>query len=189
MVRTEDMVQYLNSYENSWIEEIIKRIRGWKEESLYNAVQNLLLLIEDRQQKEYQKNIAFLSLFYFRSSVWTGSHRYQIWATNSTLYYDIDKICMDWVPEGVQNDVQYLRGEVESVLLKKYIRLTPFEIDSCVRKIMIDYQKIIEVYWYNVSERIIKSNEFLKVKKDEDWKILFGNYMDEVKVVFAGRKD
>lgn len=66
---------------------------------------------------------------------------------------------------------------------KHFVRLLPFEIDFAVKVLLEDYQKLVDVYWRQAAEKIIAGEVFKLIRKQDDWKILSGTYMDDMKII------
>ena len=185
MNRVDDMLIYLQYFQRDWIENKIKTCAKTQENGLLPLAKKLLI---QGLQKEGE-SMAYLTLFHLQSSLWTGSYQYKIVLSNETLYLDPLQVMDHWIPEHLYKDVDELRMRVEWELRNHYVRLEPFEVESVVRSILMDYQNIAQIYWGQETAKLIETKEFHLLRKHKNWKILFGSYMGELRLIHSQRKE
>lgn len=183
MDRFDKIQDSLKQFRCGWIGEKIEICRKMPISNLQEQTERVLLKLKMEQIKGRGENFCYLVLFHFRSSVLTGTNRYQISAVDDTLYLNPPLAFESWIPETIYNDKAALRNALEKELRKHFVRLSPFEIEYAVRIVLEDYHKLVEVYWRQVTEEIIKGTAFQSLQKHCSWKILSGTYMDDMKVI------
>lgn len=183
MDRLDEMRRSLNEFRSMWIRQKIEICRKQQLSDLLERTEQVLLNLKKEQDDGRGQNFCYLALFHFRSSVWTGTNRYQICATDETLYLNSPLASEYWIPKVIYNDKAELRSALEKELKKDFIRLLPFEVDSAVKIVLEDYQKLVEVYWKQVTEEAVIKTILQSLQKHSNWRILSGIYMDEMKVI------
>lgn len=176
MDRFNKIRDYLICFRVRWMEQKMKICK--RDPDLLKQTEKVLLKLKNEQEQEQGLNFCYLVLFHFRSSLWTSTYQYQIYATDETLYLNPPLAVEFWIPGTVYDDQEALREEIKKELGKKFIRLQPFEIEYAVRIVMEEYQKLVEVFWKQVADEIIISEAFQSLQKHCNWKILSGTYMD-----------
>lgn len=183
MDRTGEIKVYLTPFWDKWMEEKTRKCRNSQEPGLLKQAERMLLRVIEEQRRGDRRQLCYISLFHLRSSLYTGTNRYRICALDETLYLNPPLASASWIPEQLYHDKPALRGLVETELRKCFVRLTPYEIDYAVRYLLQDYHKLAEVYWSRAAEQLVQTEEFSEVRKQEDWVILSGTYMENMKLV------
>lgn len=183
MDRTKEINTYLKRFKNEWLIKKIKECWSREEPGLINISKTILSEFNKIQTEDSTHSLTYFSLFHLKSSIWTGTYRYRICASDASLYLDSRMIHKDWVPEHLYSDAKDLKDSVTEELKKKFVRLTLYEISSATKSLLEEYQRIAEVYWIRASEMLVRSEEFQSVQKQNDWKILYGTYIDDMKIV------
>ena len=166
-----------------WTENKVKMCRKQPEMSLLEQAERVLQKVKDDQEQGSERVLCYLSLFHFKSSLWTGTNRYQICASDETLYLNPPLASADWVPEYLYNDMAILQTAVETELRKYFVRLLSYEINFAVRLLLEEYQKIAGVYWQQAAEQLVTGSSFKTIQKHDSWKVISGPYMDHMKIV------
>lgn len=133
MERMQLIGEYLKDFRYKWMKMKIQECNNKSLCNIQEKVEQVLLSVKRVQEQSDAPSLCFVSLFHFRSSVWTGSYRYQICASDDTLYLSRPLASSDFVPEQIYNDVEKLRNEIEIELKKQFVRLTSHEMNILVR--------------------------------------------------------
>ncbi|GEM_PF-363341 len=188
MNRIDKMILSLQYFRREWIINKVKACSEQKEEELLLLTKKLLLQAQEKQREQRMGAAAYLVLFYFQSSLWTGSYRYRLVLADESLYLDTRQVNCDWVPRLIYNDAEKLKDGVEKELRKYFVRLETYEIEQVTRSILSEYHAFAELIWSRSMEQIVVSDEFKGVEKRQEFKILCGNYMGDLKFVTQSEK-
>lgn len=183
MDRTKELLLYMSDFKKDWLVKKSHECKMQEEPTLIETAKKLLYEVGEKQVQGGQYEISCLSLIYFRSSVLTGTYRYQICVSDATLYMDAHLLYKEWIPEYLYGDVQILKKSVKEKLSKHFVRLTSYEIEFVTRSILAEYQRMAEVYWCQVSAQLIKAEEFQILQSLKNWRIFYGVYFDEMRLV------
>lgn len=158
------------------------------ESDLEILTHKILQELKDKQEQGEARELGYLILFHFRSSLWNNSFQYQICATDETIYLTSPLVSVQWTPANLYNDLEELAGKLEADLRKHFVRLTKVELKEAEMDILESYHKLAEVYWSQLAEKIISDKWLEGIKTKKDWKILSGIYMENLRIVFQPGK-
>lgn len=183
MDRLDKIKDCLTPFGSMWMAQKVKVCRRQPEISLLKQAEQLLQKVKGDQDQGSERVFCYLSLFHFKSSLWTGTNRYQICASDETLCINPPLASVDWMPEYLYNDMAILQTTVETELRKYFVRLLSYEINFAVKLLLEEYYKIAEIYWQQAAEQLVTGEDFKTIHKHNDWKILSGAYMDNMKII------
>lgn len=183
MDRIQSIKEYITTFQYEWMKKKVRECKSKTFSDMQCVAEQVLLQVKEAQIQGDSRFLCFVSLFHYRSSLWTGSYRYQISAFEDTLYLSAPLVTADFVPKQIYNDTEELRSAVELELKKQFVRLTSFELQMAVRTILEDYQKLVEIYWSQMVRVLANSDTFCAIHKQNNWKFLSGTYMDDLRIV------
>lgn len=135
-------------------------------------------------QNNYRKDdICYISILHLRSSVLTGSYKYQISLYEDIFYLDQNEIHMDYIPDFIlpffQEDINYLKD----VITKDRPQLKYHEIEQIIFHHIEHYHELLkEILSYSIKD-IMSLNEYYSMNKNENIMFIFGGYRDYAVVI------
>lgn len=183
MDRLNEIVHYLKPFHNNWLKKKARICERQPEPGLLIKTEQLIADVMEKQMQGHNHRLCYICMFHFRSSLLTRSYRYQINVSDRILYLDPPIAAEFWAPEHLYSDVPVLEKLVETELKKRFVRLLSYEVEFAVRTIVNDYQKLADVYWLQAAEKIVAGDTFGLIQKRDNWKVLSGNYMDDLKII------
>lgn len=185
MDRCQRIEKYLLPYRLKWMNERIVSIqsdvRYSIEYGLFPILQKMIEQVNRNQELGKCREITFLSIFYLRSSIITGSHEYMIMLADKTLYLDDKRIEWYWKPE------QFYKKLPEDVLLaykeltNKFVRVSAFEKEFVHHLIEKDYFSFMEIGLSKELSKIQEFKSFRHMSKNTNFQFLYGEYMGETR--------
>lgn len=131
------------------------------------------------QRKNEKEKIGFISIFYLKSSIVTGSYEIMINLYDKSYYFDRKEVSACWKPMFIIryfiDDIEYLQKAIKT----KIIRPQRYEIDKIKMQYCNDYFKVIECFLEKYIDEITSLDSFNKLQKEEDIKITLGEYLDK----------
>lgn len=188
MDRGNQIKDYIVPFQNKWLEDKAKKCSNQSEPGLAEQAEKLLIKVNKAQEEGDERLLSYISLFHFKSSLWTGSYCFRICASDEALYLNPMLAEVEWAPEKLYMDVPDLKNTLEKYLRKHFVRLSPYELDFAARIILEDYQKLAEVYWSQTMEKLVKTEIFQTVGKNQNWVIFSGTYMDKLNIVLQSKE-
>lgn len=184
MDREKKIKDSLIVFRNRWMEQKLGGCREGRETGLYEKAEKLLCRVLEQQRIKEAGEMEYIALFHYRSSLWTGTYRYGLCAWDTMPYIAEPMASEDWIPEWIYEDVPLLRERMRQEL-KPFVRLNDYELDGAVRTVLEEYTKIVEAEWFHAVMGLVQTEVFQEITKKESWRILFGTYMDEMKIVIS----
>lgn len=182
MDREKKIKDSLIVFRNRWVEQKLGGCREGREPGLYEKAEKLLCRVLEQQRIKEAGEMEYIALFHYRSSLWTGTYRYRLFAWDTMPYIAEPMASEDWIPEWIYEDVPLLREQMKQEL-KPFVRLNDYELDGAVRTVLEEYTKIVEAEWFHAIMGLVQTEVFQEITKKESWRILFGTYMDEMRIV------
>jgi len=184
MDREKKIKDSLIVFRNRWVEQKLGGCREGREPGLYEKAEKLLCRVLEQQRIKEAGEMEYIALFHYRSSLWTGTYQYGLFAWDTMPYIAEPMASEDWIPEWIYEDVPLLREQMKQEL-KPFVRLNDYELDGAVRTVLEEYTKIVEAEWFHAVMGLVQTEVFQEITKKESWRILFGTYMDEMKIVVS----
>lgn len=179
MDRLESIRAYLIPYKTTQVKNKIAKLKTHSEEAKLQHVHTLFQrAIEAQAQSSWEP--ACLCLFHLLSSIVTGSHDYQLLLANEQMYLDKQQITMGWNAEFLYKEE---RDALRKELQTGFVRLSDYEVSYAEHWLQYEYRKLLEVYWSEQIGKIEKFEEFIQLKKQKNFRFLYGEYMGTVKTV------
>lgn len=189
MNRLDTMYRYLQPFRVKWMENRINWLKANMskvDKGCFMDCVNRLLDEEFCKQKENnQRKAVYFCFFYLYSSILTESFEYEIRITDEKLYLDVDSCLQYWYPDFIYLNAKNDMDIVKEALMKKFVRISKYEVEYQVYKIREDYIGLVEVYLSHMIEQINSSQRYQSIRKDNEFHFLFGEYMGKLQTFTA----
>ena len=197
MDRTEQIFNLMKSLAHERFKQSRRVIEEYCQENRNEIAAGFISAFKDaftkaaHLQKSQEKGKArYLVLSHIYSSVWIGGYSIKLDIFDKRFYADpieIDAyLRLDWLHNFLSDDMGYFRKE----LIKQYI--------TSIREYELEQIKYRYLYYYHsVALELISGNmqailclpEFLSLKVEPEFEILFGGYMDKAIVIWSETED
>lgn len=121
----------------------------------------------------------YLSIFYLRSSVITGSYEFAISITNERYCLDPFGQFIFWCPKQIFANIAEDIDFFEKAARKQWVRIRPYEIEEIKRLYVNDYYRLAAFFFgeETMSAALVAGIE--QLKREHELKFLYGGYMDQ----------
>lgn len=141
-------------------------------------------------QKNHQKEaIQFLSISYLRRCVYTKKYEIRMDLYNKNFYLDSCKIYEYWDMEFLfqffEKDIDDVWKQIRSKNPPLFIQVQDYEEKEFALWYIKHYYKIAELFFQDQISNILQQEEFQLLKKEENYFVLYGGYMEEQKILFS----
>lgn len=173
----ETFQELLKQSTKSILQELRQNTSSEKKEFL-QAVDSVLTLGYQMQQRKEKEAIAFLYIFYLKSSLLTGTYEFQINLFDKRFYFDKQECYGFWIPRLF---VKYFEEDLTNFYAKarKHLIQFGYVAKQDVKLRYYDaYLAMIGQFIIKEGPELAKLSSFQKLEKEEDIRILFGGYMD-----------
>lgn len=141
-------------------------------------------------QKNGQKEaIQFFSISYFKYGVYTKKYEIRMDLYNKTFYFDSLKVYEYWdmkfLFQFFEKDLSYIWKQIRSVHPPLLIQVQDYEEKEFALWYIQHYYKMAELFFQDQLPSILAQEEFQLLKKEENFFILYGGYMEEQKILFS----
>lgn len=164
---TKCMLQELNQNTNSVKKEFLQ------------AIDSVLTLGYQMQQKKEKEAIAFLHIFYLKASLLTGTYELQINLFDKRFYFDKQECYGFWIPKLF---IKYFEEDMAKFYEKARKHLIQFGYAG-KQEVKLHYYDaylaMIGQFIVKEAPEIAKLSSFQKLEKEERFTILFGGYLDQ----------
>lgn len=173
----ETFQELLKQSTKSILQELKQNTSSAKKEFL-QAVDSVLTLGYQMQQRKEKEAITFLYIFYLKSSLLTGTYEFQINLFDKRFYFDKQECYGFWIPRLF---VKYFEEDLTNFYEKarKHLIQFGYAAKQDVKLRYYDaYLAMIGQFIIKEGPELAKLSSFQKLEKEEDIRILFGGYMD-----------
>lgn len=173
----ETFQELLKQSTKSILQELKQNTSSAKKEFL-QAVDSVLTLGYQMQQRKEKEAIAFLYIFYLKSSLLTGTYEFQINLFDKRFYFDKQECYGFWIPRLF---VKYFEEDLTNFYEKARKHLIQFGYagkQEVKLRYYDAYLAMIGQFIIKEGPELAKLSSFQKLEKEEDIRILFGGYMD-----------
>ena len=190
MERKKDMEEYLKDYRINRFED--KRVRLNQYESklsstFQNKLRALIIEQENRQKENSEDKIKCFYLCRLMSSVYTESYESMLGMSGPKLYLDEKRSQVYWIPECIYETIDKDMVEAEKILRRKFIRIQEFELFYIKRKLLDDDWKLLKKVFVTLSKQSMNLIMNSSLKLDDEFLLLCGNYMENLKIILQAR--
>lgn len=180
---------YKDESKNRFLESSVQIRNKYKEmqdeitSSIRDVFRNLFQNAIEMQNNNWKDDICYICILYLRSSVLTGSYKYQINLYEDIFYLDQKEIYRDYVPDFIlpylQADIDYLKNAVT----KDRPQLKHHETEQIIFHHIEHYHELVkEILSYSIKD-IMSLNEYNSMNKNENIMFIFGGYRDYAVVI------
>jgi len=142
----------------------------------------------DLQMQEQKEPIRCLSISHMQHCVYTKQYEMRLDLYNKDFYLDPQKVyqyCdMSFLFQFFEKDMEYfcehIRFHIQSILYP----LREYEEKKFALWYIKHYYRIAESFFQDQMLAIFENTDFELLKKEEDFMILYGGYMEEQKILF-----
>lgn len=135
--------------------------------------------------KAKNKKVKFIVVNFLYSSLMTDSREFLIAVYNELFYLDLgavsEKVKFQFLDFYFSRDVENLTNIAE----KKFLRLTEYEKAAVKIECGLQYLKILSSCLQKLSLKITQLETFKRMEKEEDFKIILGEYMGQGEVIYG----
>lgn len=137
------------------------------------------------QEKQLKGKIRYIYIFLLRTSILENKGQWRIDLYDKNWFLDKEEcsinIDLNFIYDSLFNHMEEL-----SEKKKEYGRnITDMDIENIKLKEANKYHMLSFEFLRNLIEKFVKISSYENMKKTEDIKILAGEYMDEVKVIYS----
>ncbi len=160
------------------LQELNQKSNSIKKEFL-QAVDSVLTLGYQMQQRKEKEKVSFLHIFYLKSGLLTGTYELQINLFDKRSYFDPQECYGFWIPTLF---IKFFEEDIEKFYEKARKHLVQFGYagKQDVKLRYYDaYLAMIGQFIVKEGLEIIKLSSFQKLEKEENIMILFGGYLDQ----------
>lgn len=182
MTRLEAMENYLRPFMIDWMKKQIEGIKNEDNIECAELLNNLFLKACKRQQNNVWLP-AYLSFYNLNSSYLTKTYQCQVCLSNNNMYLDEEQIYIYWCPSFRNQELETENKWIKQILEQKFVRIKDYEREYCLRLIIKEYEKIMEVYLKHTFEYVVKEVPFINMKKEKHFTLTYGDYMGEIKPI------
>ena len=131
------------------------------------------------------KKVKFIVVNFVYSSLMTDSKEFLIAVYDELFYLDLgavsEKVKFQFLDFYFNRDVENLTKLTE----KKFSRLTEYEKAAIKIECGLQYLKIWSAYLQKISLKVTQLETFKRMEKDEDFKIILGEYIGQGEVIYG----
>lgn len=132
-------------------------------------------------QRQHRKAaVTFLNIHYLRASLLDGTFRLLLNAYSSRYYFDPMETDSDWCPKWIRqnylSDMEYLEQQAR----KRNIRIPRMELQNIRQKHYMDYVLLLPGFCQMNVERVLALSSFSELEVDQEFGIVFGEYMGPI---------
>ena len=182
MTRIETMEQYLKPFIYDHVRKKVKSIDPLKYNSVLKEIQDFLWSAVKKQKTDGWVP-AHLAVFHLKSSLFTGTYRYQICLMNEKMYFDDSFEEFEWFPSFLYGTMEEEKAVLSYELKRNFVRVKEYEINYGLRQLAKEYKKVMEVYLIKTFCYLNENSAFIELEKKEPFHFLFGDYMGEIKSI------
>lgn len=141
-------------------------------------------------QKNGQKEaVQFFSISYFKYGVYTKKYEIRMDLYNKTFYLDPYKVYeywdMDFLFQFFEKDLAYIWKQIRSAYPPLLIQVQDYEEKEFALWYIRHYYKLAEMFFRDQLTKILEQKEFQLLKREENFMILYGGYMEEQSILFS----
>ncbi len=194
--RRPEMLQFLQPYMEERFYETCGKMQIEIEKNgyvIWNELKetiNKLLLYVDDMQKRYKKNkIRYFVCSFLRYSLYLGRLEFYIHIMDDGFYLDEQETGIYYCPQFLQEvyleDLNYLYEKAT----KKFIQIQNYEFFDVNEEYTKFYYSVMYKMMKSVSELIMETIEKSGIYIADDFKIIYGEYMDNAIVLYKKERD
>lgn len=159
----------------------------WNE--LQETISKLLLYIDDMQKDHKKNEIKYFVCSFFRYSIYLGRLEFYIHAMDEGFYLDEQETGIYYCPQFLQTpyleDINYLHKKTA----EKFMRIQEYELLNVNEEYIEFYYSIMYKMLENVSGLIMETIEKSSILISDDFKIIYGEYMDNATILYTKKRD
>ena len=137
------------------------------------------------QEEGKKDKITFFNIHYLRSSLLDGSFCLVMNLYSARYYFDTIETEVSWCPERIKEyyyeDLKYL----DSQIIRKNIIISKKELQKIKEKHYFDYLLFLPGFCQFHINKIMETEEFKKMKINEDFVVQYGEYMGAMMPIYA----
>lgn len=160
--------------------KILDYFQGHRDELLRETLHQLVSLLKDSSGKE----TTYLQISYLHTTLLSETYCYLAVLYDSFYYLDLKpvscQLALNFIYQFFKEDIKYLTGKME----KKFHHLYTSDVMVMKEACNCHYIGIVANYLESVLEEFIETDAYKKMKKQKNFKILFGEYMGKGKVMY-----
>lgn len=190
--RRPEMLQFLQPYMEEKFQESCEQIQVeieknghaiWDE--LKEKISELLLYVNDMQKQHKKGEIKYFVCSFLRSGIYLGRLEFYIQVMDEGFYLDEQEAGIYYCPHFLQRpyleDLDYLHKKAA----EKFVRIQNYELFYINEKYTEFYYAIMYKMMESVSGLIMEMIEKSDVLIADDFKIIYGEYMDSATALYT----
>ena len=185
-----DMEEYLKDYRINRFEDKRARLNQYESKlslTFQNKLKTLIIEQENRQKENSEDKIKCFYFCRLMSSDYTESYESILGMSSSTLYLDEKRSQVYWIPECIYETIDKDMVEAEKILRRKFIRIQEFDLFYIKRKLLDDDWKLLKKVFVTLSKQSMNLIMNSSLKLDDEFLLLCGNYMENLKIMLQAR--
>lgn len=159
----------------------------WDE--LKGTISELLLYVDDMQKQHKKGEIKYFVCSFLRSGIYLGRLEFYIQVMDEGFYLDEQETGIYYCPHFLQGpyleDLYYLHKKAA----EKFIRIQDYELLDIYEEYIKFYYSVMYKMMDSVSGLIMETIEKNDVRIAEDFKIIYGEYMDSATVLYTKERN
>lgn len=141
------------------------------------------------QKSKYKGPIGFIVISFLRTSIIENNFEYRIDLYDNSFYLDKVECSGYW---NANFFFQYLNNDVEilQMIIREYIgKVKQYELEFFKKEYAASYNLLVNEYIIHNITSVIKTEEYKMIVKDQNIKILSGEYMDKLNLIYDGEEE
>lgn len=149
------------------------------------SVKQLLKEAVFLQEEGKKDNITFFNIHYLRSSLLDGSFQLVMNLYSARYYFDPVETEVSWCPKIVKEYYYEDLKHLDSQIIRKNIIISKQELQVFKEKHYFDYLLFLPRFCQFHINKIMETEEFKKLKINEDFVVQYGEYMGTMMPIYA----
>ncbi len=162
----------------------IKEIKKWLTNNREQWEEGLIRSFEKLFQARREKEVTYLQICFLRTSLLTEQFFYRAYLYDHLYYLDQESV---WVDVDTKFLYQFFQEDIQKSKLKlqrTYKHLYPNDIMRIKELYNFYYIGLMKICVESILPDILQTKMYEELKKTENFRILFGEYMGKAKVIY-----
>lgn len=185
--RREEIVQMVREICRERIPESKEKIRKCYDDNHSRVLHDILPAFEHVLSRAGKKKVKYMVIAFLYSGVMTGSRNYKVILYDDSFYLDLcavsEMVCFEFLNPFLDEDIRCVTGQIS----KNHVRMTETERDVIKIECSIQYMGILEDCLQNILSQLLQTGFFDHMCKDDDFKVILGEYMGRGKVIYGSK--
>lgn len=138
----------------------------------------------EKQMQENKAKVAYLCIFYLKSSIMTGTYQMQINLYDQNLYLDTMDVSVNWDATFLMKFYEEDMKKLNKLANRNIYKWSYREYQLLKMEYSDVYRNILELYCVDLIRDILQLETYKKLDKEDNISAYFGGYLEKLHCIY-----